>query len=102
MHIQAILNLKPCVSWLVNHSKYQRNICMLCFSHVCIVIVFRMPPPDLPITQDCHELWSKKRRRQIREQQEAGLHVAQGKPQTSKDRPAKQNAPFDESLEQGG
>ncbi|KAM6953697.1 cyclin-dependent kinase 13 [Aplochiton taeniatus] len=24
----------------------------------------RMPPPDLPLWQDCHELWSKKRRRQ--------------------------------------
>uniref|UniRef100_A0A8C5FV68 Cyclin dependent kinase 13 n=1 Tax=Gadus morhua TaxID=8049 RepID=A0A8C5FV68_GADMO len=24
----------------------------------------KMPPPDLPLWQDCHELWSKKRRRQ--------------------------------------
>ncbi|KAM6281579.1 cyclin-dependent kinase 13 isoform 6-T6 [Porphyrio hochstetteri] len=24
----------------------------------------KMPPPDLPFWQDCHELWSKKRRRQ--------------------------------------
>jgi hypothetical protein len=29
---------------------------------------FRMPPPQLPMYQDCHELWSKKRRRQMREQ----------------------------------
>ena len=27
----------------------------------------RMPPPELPKNQDCHELWSKKRRRQMRE-----------------------------------
>ncbi|KAH8295654.1 hypothetical protein KR018_001598 [Drosophila ironensis] len=30
-----------------------------------------MPTPQLPTWQDCHELWSKKRRRQLREQQEA-------------------------------
>jgi len=29
-----------------------------------------MPPPKLPINQDCHELWSKKRRRLQREQQQ--------------------------------
>ena len=29
-----------------------------------------MPPPELPTYQDCHELWSKKRRRQMREQQQ--------------------------------
>ncbi|XP_037933991.1 cyclin-dependent kinase 12 [Teleopsis dalmanni] len=29
-----------------------------------------MPTPQLPTWQDCHELWSKKRRRQLREQQE--------------------------------
>nr|XP_018914183.1 PREDICTED: cyclin-dependent kinase 12-like [Bemisia tabaci] len=28
-----------------------------------------MPVPQLPTWQDCHELWSKKRRRQIREQE---------------------------------
>ena len=28
-----------------------------------------MPTPQLPQHQDCHELWSKKRRRQLREQQ---------------------------------
>ncbi|XP_043281909.1 cyclin-dependent kinase 12 [Venturia canescens] len=27
----------------------------------------QMPPPQLPTWQDCHELWSKKRRRQFRE-----------------------------------
>ncbi|CAB0037602.1 unnamed protein product [Trichogramma brassicae] len=30
-----------------------------------------MPAPKLPTNQDCHELWSKKRRRQLREQQES-------------------------------
>ena len=30
-----------------------------------------MPPPQLPTYQDCHELWSKKRRRQMREQLQA-------------------------------
>ncbi|KMZ01019.1 cyclin-dependent kinase 12 [Drosophila simulans] len=30
-----------------------------------------MPTPQLPTWQDCHELWSKKRRRQMREQQES-------------------------------
>ncbi|GAB6033576.1 Cyclin-dependent kinase 12 [Chamberlinius hualienensis] len=29
-----------------------------------------MPPPELPTWQDCHEMWSKKRRRALREQQE--------------------------------
>lgn len=27
-----------------------------------------MPAPELPTWQDCHELWSKQRRRQQREQ----------------------------------
>ena len=36
-----------------------------------------MPAPTLPTWQDCHELWSKKRRRQLREQQEA---MPPGKP----------------------
>ncbi|GIX89691.1 hypothetical protein CDAR_81171 [Caerostris darwini] len=35
----------------------------------------RMEPPDLPLNQDCHEMWSKRRRRQIRLEQEA-LNVA--------------------------
>lgn len=29
-----------------------------------------MPVPKLPTWQDCHELWSKKRKRQMREQHE--------------------------------
>ncbi|GBN26786.1 Cyclin-dependent kinase 13 [Araneus ventricosus] len=31
----------------------------------------RMEPPNLPLNQDCHEMWSKRRRRQIRLEQEA-------------------------------
>lgn len=38
-----------------------------------------MPAPKLPTWQDCHELWSKKRRRQQREQQEP-QNIPPGKP----------------------
>lgn len=40
---------------------------------------FRMPAPKLPTWQDCHELWSKKRRRQQREQ-ESLQSLPPGKP----------------------
>jgi hypothetical protein len=40
---------------------------------------FRLPPPQLPTWQDCHELWSKKRRRQQREQ-ESLANLPPGKP----------------------
>ena len=40
----------------------------------------RLPPPQLPTWQDCHELWSKNRRRQLREQQESSLNLPPGKP----------------------
>lgn len=30
----------------------------------------RIPPPKLPVDQDCHEMWSKKRRRMLRHEQE--------------------------------
>jgi len=30
-----------------------------------------MPAPQLPTWQDCHELWCKKRKRLLREQQES-------------------------------
>ncbi|XP_045474588.1 cyclin-dependent kinase 12 isoform X2 [Harmonia axyridis] len=36
--------------------------------------------PELPTWQDCHELWSKKRKRQQREQHEAMLNLPPGKP----------------------
>ncbi|XP_060803149.1 cyclin-dependent kinase 12 isoform X2 [Amyelois transitella] len=39
------------------------------------VVPDQMPAPELPTWQDCHELWSKQRRRQQREQQDQ-----QGKP----------------------
>ncbi|XP_065339359.1 cyclin-dependent kinase 12 isoform X1 [Cloeon dipterum] len=50
-------------NWLV---KYEQQQC-------------RLPPPQLPTWQDCHELWSKKRRRQMREQ-EALANLPPGKP----------------------
>jgi len=40
----------------------------------------KMPPPDLPTWQDCHELWSKKRRRQLKEQAEAAQNIPPGRP----------------------
>lgn len=44
------------------------------------VVPDQMPPPQLPTWQDCHELWSKKRRRQLREQQESAANLPPGKP----------------------
>ena len=39
--------------------------------HLFLLKINRLPLPQLPTWQDCHELWSKKRRRQLREQQES-------------------------------
>ncbi|KAL1373837.1 hypothetical protein pipiens_001683 [Culex pipiens pipiens] len=44
------------------------------------VVPDQLPPPQLPTWQDCHELWSKKRRRQLREQQESAANLPPGKP----------------------
>ena len=44
------------------------------------VFVFRISAPELPTWQDCHELWSKKRKRRLREQQEAMQNLPPGKP----------------------
>lgn len=57
-----------------------------------------MPPPALPTWQDCHELWSKKRRRQLREQQESLQNLPPGKP-SSKDNKLKS---FEDPMEIGG
>ncbi|KAF5303475.1 hypothetical protein FQA39_LY09938 [Lamprigera yunnana] len=38
----------------------------------------QMNVPELPTWQDCHELWSKKRKRQLREQQEAMQNLPPG------------------------
>lgn len=43
-----------------------RNI--LCFL-INVNCNFRIPAPKLPKDQDCHELWSKKRRRLLRDQE---------------------------------
>ncbi|XP_064456771.1 cyclin-dependent kinase 12-like isoform X1 [Ornithodoros turicata] len=40
----------------------------------------RLPPPDLPHWQDCHEMWSKRRRRQLRQEQDMAVATA-GPPQ---------------------
>lgn len=40
----------------------------------------------LPTWQDCHELWSKKRRRQMRDQQEALQNLPPGKPPAVKEK----------------
>ncbi|XP_031349900.1 cyclin-dependent kinase 12 isoform X2 [Photinus pyralis] len=40
----------------------------------------QMNVPELPTWQDCHELWSKKRKRQLREQQEAVQNLPTSKP----------------------
>lgn len=47
----------------------------------------KMPPPELPTNQDCHELWSKKRRRQMREQLQG-----EGNPSTAPQGAATQGA----------
>lgn len=36
----------------------------------------RMAPPKLPTWQDCHELWSKKQRKHMKEQQAAAEKMA--------------------------
>lgn len=36
-----------------------------------------MAAPNLPKGQDCHELWSKKRRKQMRDMQEAMMNQQQ-------------------------
>lgn len=66
-----------------------------------IVSLHRMPPPELPTWQDCHELWSKKRRRQLKEQQESLQNLPPGKPALLKDKSAS-NKVFDEGLDIGG
>ncbi|XP_060529728.1 cyclin-dependent kinase 12 isoform X2 [Cylas formicarius] len=53
----------------------------------------QLTAPELPTWQDCHELWSKKRKRQIREQQEAMQNLPPGKPATM---PREKGKPEDE------
>ncbi|XP_066998284.2 cyclin-dependent kinase 12 isoform X2 [Anabrus simplex] len=57
----------------------------------------KMPCPELPTWQDCHELWSKRRRRQIREMQEAQQNLPLGKMCLSKDR-VSSGKPFEDEL----
>lgn len=51
---------------------------------ILFIILCRMPAPKLPTWQDCHELWSKKRRRQQREQ-ESLQNLPPGKPNSGID-----------------
>ncbi|KAG8284182.1 Cyclin-dependent kinase 12 [Homalodisca vitripennis] len=51
----------------------------------------RMEAPELPTWQDCHELWSKKRRRQIREAEMAGKNKMQTR-----------MPPFDDCMDNAG
>jgi len=44
---------------------------------LCGIVPDRMEPPALPEFQHCHELWSKKRRRQMRDA-EAALNAQPG------------------------
>ncbi|CAH0772626.1 unnamed protein product [Bemisia tabaci] len=50
----------------------------------------KMPPPQLPTWQDCHELWSKKRKRLLREQEIAAKQ------------PLLKNKSFEENFELSG
>jgi len=44
-----------------------------------------LPPPDLPTSQDCHELTSKRRRRELREQQAALQNLPKAPPLSNVD-----------------
>lgn len=57
-----------------------------------------MPTPELPIWQDCHELWSKKRRRHLREQQESLQNLPPGKPSLMKEKSLPGKMQFDEEM----
>ena len=63
-------------------------------------LLYRMPPPELPTWQDCHEMWSKKRRRQLKEQQDSLQNLPPGKPSLIKDKSGSKG--FDDTLEMGG
>lgn len=47
---------------------------------IIFMVYFRAMSMLLPTWQDCHELWLKKRRRQMREQQDALQNLPPGKP----------------------
>lgn len=53
----------------LNNRKSFSQIINTFYINLCLLLFNRMPAPKLPTWQDCHELWSKKRRRQQREQE---------------------------------
>lgn len=62
--------------WLknVNPDMYVFSQILIWFKMILICFrLFRMLTPKLPTWQDCHELWSKKRRRQMREESQNNL-----------------------------
>lgn len=62
--------------------------------------IFRISAPELPTWQDCHELWSKKRKRQIREHAEAMQNLPPGKPSVlGREKPSGKP---DDSMDGGG
>ncbi|GLH03551.1 Cyclin-dependent kinase 1 [Gryllus bimaculatus] len=58
----------------------------------------KMPIPELPTWQDCHELWSKKRRRQLKEQQESLQNLPPGKPSLMKEKSLPGKMQFDDEM----
>lgn len=90
-------------SWLKNvHPEQYERIGYFLFSSVFKCFCFRMSAPELPTWQDCHELWSKKRRRQMREQQESLQNLPPGKPVVSRDGKQYGGKPLDDGTEVGG
>lgn len=69
---------------------------------VFIVKYSRMSAPELPTWQDCHELWSKKRRKQLREQQESLQNLPPGKPAVGRDGKPFTGKNLDDGTEVGG
>ena len=52
-------------------------------SKFSIKLLFSFVPPDLPKHQDCHELWSKRRKKQIRDGSIPPPQVSEESPYTS-------------------
>nr|XP_040581714.1 LOW QUALITY PROTEIN: cyclin-dependent kinase 12-like [Lepeophtheirus salmonis] len=53
----------------------------------------KLPPPNLPKYQDCHELWSKKRRKRLKEQSQVKVPQAQLQQQQQQQQQSSSNPP---------